>query len=121
MNWNFLEHYDQQTHFAWFKEESTEKAETIPTAEITSTPNAIHHCFDYEQDVDGEILVEGNTKCETTAPCASMFDEKTSEEKMFCDEQNLCGKHNITSGKCVEVCNDIFGFVCIECSVPRIQ
>ena len=26
---------------------------------------------------------------------------------MFCDEQNLCGKHNITSGECAEVCRFI--------------
>lgn len=84
-------------------------------------PKASHHCFDYEQNADGDKLVEGNTKCDTKAPCASIFDEKTREEKMFCDEQNLCAKHNITSGKCTEVCNDSLELICIKCSVARIQ
>ena len=52
-------------------------------------------------------LVEVNTKCDTTGSCASVFDEKRSEQRMFCDEQNLCGKHNITSGECAEVCRFI--------------
>ena len=106
-NFSFLEHYDQQIHFAWREEKSTSTVETKPTAEISAASKASYQCFEYTQNVGKDELVEVNTKCDTSGFCASVFDEKRSEQKMFCDEQNLCGKHNITSGECAEVCNDV--------------
>ena len=89
---------------AWLKERSTPKVETTPKAKITSRPTASRHCFNYKKNLDKEELTEVKTQCETTAACAMMSDERTNELKMFCDEQNLCTKNNITSGKCAKVC-----------------
>ena len=95
----FLGHYDGKNPIAWLPERITQKP--------SHTSQSKRRCFAYKENVEQDELEDVKLKCETSASCASIRDERTGGQKMFCDEENLCGIHNITSGECAEVCTYI--------------
>lgn len=104
-----LDRYDQKVPADLVKIKTTLEEATTTMQQTTSTekPIAGRRCFENKKHMPKHELYSTHveTQCETTAACASMYDERTSEHAMFCDEKKLCIKHNISSGECTEVGN----------------
>lgn len=82
---------------------TTPRMEISSKEEATSKPIPSHHCFNSQEDLSEDKQSDAQLQCETTSACATIFYERTGEENMFCDEQDLCIKYNVTSGECAKV------------------
>ena len=115
--------YDQQIPVAWLKRKDAQAAETTPKVEMTSKPIVTNHCFNDNENGKKDQLAEVKTQCETTAACGTIFNLRTNDQKKFCDEENLCNKHNVTFGLCAEITFERVLCCCIGelCNQPTIK